>query len=193
MKRKILLAAVVAVCCAMTVSGTLAYFTAKDTAHNIITSGGVNIEIVEKTIGEDGTIHDFPEEGLDGAMPGEKISKIVSVKNTGKNEAWIRVYVETSITGSNGEELPTEIEGAGPVITYNVDDSWVYDQDGYYYYTKPVAAGESTSVLFDTVTFSPQMGNMYQNCETNIEISAQAVQTANNGATVMDALGWPEV
>lgn len=192
MRKKFLLVAVIAVCFAITVSGTIAYFTTKDTAHNIITSGGVNIEIVEKTVGKDGSVQDFPEEGIDGAMPGEKISKVVSVNNTGKSEAWIRVRVETTIKGADGKELPLKIEGVGPVISYHTDSSWFYQTDGYYYYTKPVAPGESTAVLFDSVTLAPQMGNMYQNCNTNIVISAQAVQTANNGTTVIDALGWPE-
>ena len=31
----------------------------------------------------------------------------------------------------------------------------------------------------------------FQNCTANIEISAQAVQTANNGKTVLEAKGWP--
>ena len=57
--------------------------------------------------------------------------------------------------------------------------------------TKPVAAGKTTDILFDTVTFAPQMGNEYQNCTANIKISAQAVQTANNGKTVLEAKGWP--
>ena len=50
---------------------------------------------------------------------------------------------------------------------------------------------KATEILFDTVHFAPEMGNEYQNCTANIIISAQAVQTANNGDTVMDAKGWP--
>ena len=53
MKKKILLAAAVMICLAVGASGTLAYFTSENTAHNVITSGGVNIEVVEKTQGKD--------------------------------------------------------------------------------------------------------------------------------------------
>lgn len=67
--------------------GTLAYFTSENTAHNVITSGGVNIEVVEKTQGKDGVLVDFPKEGVRGVMPGSDVSKIVSVKNTGESEA----------------------------------------------------------------------------------------------------------
>ena len=35
------------------------------------------------------------------------------------------------------------------------------------------------------------MGNEYQGATATVDIVAQAVQTANNGATVEDATGWP--
>lgn len=185
MKKKILLAAAIVICLTIAVSGTLAYFTFEDTAHNVITSGGVSIEVVEKTKGEGETEVDFPKEGITGVMPGTEVSKIVSVRNTGNSEAWVRVKVDATIKSAEGEgELPSD------VMTYEIGEGWD-EKDGYYYYNKPVRAGESTSILFDTVKFDPEMGNVYQNCKANIEISAQAVQTANNGTTVMDAQGWP--
>ena len=49
MKKKILLVTAVVICLAIAATGTLAYFTSDDVAHNVITSGGVNIELVEKT------------------------------------------------------------------------------------------------------------------------------------------------
>lgn len=36
------------------------------------------------------------------------------------------------------------------------------------------------------------MGNEYQNATATVNVSAQAVQNANNGDTVMDAKGWPK-
>ena len=191
MKKEILLAAAVMICLAVGASGTLAYFTSENTAHNVITSGGVNIEVVEKTQGKDGVLVDFPKEGVRGVMPGSDVSKIVSVKHTGESEAWIRVQVESVIKAADGADLPLTIENVGPVMTYTVGGGWSLGEDGYYYYAKPVAAGETTGILFDTVTFAPEMGNAYQNCTANIEISAQAVQTANNGKTVLEAKGWP--
>ena len=146
---------------------------------------------MEKTQGKDGVLVDFPKEGVRGVMPGSDVSKIVSVKNTGESEAWIRVQVESVIKAADGADLPLTIENVGPVMTYTVGGGWSLGEDGYYYYAKPVAAGETTGILFDTVTFAPEMGNAYQNCTANIEISAQAVQTANNGKTVLEAKGWP--
>ena len=186
MKKKILVVAAVAICLAIATTGTLAYFTYSDKADNVITTGGVNIELVEKTQREDGTLVDFPEEGIQRVMPGTDVSKIVSVKNTGKNGAWVRVKVELKITSSDGAELPVN------VMKFEVGENWSVEPDGFIYYAKPVEAGASTGILFDTVHIAPEMGNEYQHCTANIEISAQAVQTANNGNTVMEAAGWPE-
>ena len=192
MKNKILLAASAAICIAIAATGTLAYFTSEDTAHNVITSGGVNIEVVEKTKDGDGVLVDFPEEGITGVMPGTDVSKLVSVKNTGASEAWIRVRVEDAIKGADGADLPLNIEGKGPVMTYETGSNWSLNEDGCYYYALPVAPGASTELLFDTVSFAPEMGNEYQDCTANIVISAQAVQTANNGQSILEAQGWPE-
>ena len=133
MKKKILLAAAVMICLAVGASGTLAYFTSENTAHNVITSGGVNIEVVEKTQGKDGVLVDFPKEGVRGVMPGSDVSKIVSVKNTGESEAWIRVQVESVIKAADGADLPLTIENVGPVMTYTVGGGWSLGEDGYYY------------------------------------------------------------
>lgn len=192
MKKKLLLTAAIAICFAIVASGTVAYFASEDTAHNIITTGGVSIEVVEKTQDANGTFVDFPAEGIKGVVPGADVSKIVSVENIGESEAWIRVQVEAAIKAEDGSTLPLELEDSAPVMTYTAGDRWTLGADGYYYYDKPVAAGKSTDILFDTVSFSAQMGNEYQNCTANIIISAQAVQTANNGNTVQEAQGWPE-
>ena len=68
MKRKILAAAMIVICLSLLAYGTMAYFSSEDTAHNVITSGGVNIDLQEwadkeKTV-------PFPEDGVTGVMPG---------------------------------------------------------------------------------------------------------------------------
>lgn len=193
MKRKLLILSVLVICVATLAAGTLAYFNAEDTAHNVITSGGVGIQLIEKTKSGD-TLVDFPEDGLSGILPGTTASKIVSVENTGSADAWIRVKVEMTITGSDGKALPLEIGGADsviPVITFTPGESWTLGEDGYYYYNAAVASGKSTETLFEEVYFAAQMGNEYQNCTANLVVTAQAVQTANNGNSALTAAGWP--
>lgn len=195
MKKRIFLYAIVGICLSVAISGTLAYFTDEEVAHNIITSGGVNIEVIEKTQGSNDVLVDFPKEGIKGVMPGKTVSKIVQVKNTGNNDAWIRINVESAITNSDGESLPLTIEENKKVIEYSVLDGWVDGGDGYYYFKTAVEPDQLTGELFKEVKFNPNMGNEYQNCTAKIIINAQAVQTANNpipeDGSIKDIKGWP--
>lgn len=194
MKKKLLVLAGLAMCAAITATGTMAYFTADAQAHNVITTGGVDIQIVEKMLTDDGTKVDFPEEGLHNIMPGTEASKIVTVANTGASEAWIRVKVNMVGFFADGTAMwGTQLE---PITMDFNTEKWTPDEDGlYWYYNEPVASGDSTDVLFSKVAFAPSMGNEYQNSTVEIQVAAQAVQTANNaipsGGSVTDVVGWP--
>lgn len=171
-------------CLAIAASGTLAYFTAQETAHNVITSGGVEIRLIEKAETGSGLV-DF--EDVDGVMPGTTVSKIVRVENTGASEAWVRVSLAKAF------ELAAPVPGfqADPeLLVLNINTKDWTEKDGYYYYNAAIAPGEVTEPLFTTVTFAPEMGNEYQNSKASIDVAAQAVQTANNGASALAAAGW---
>ena len=181
MKRKILILSVLVICLAMIAAGSLAYFTADTKAHNVITTGSVDIELNEWANEE----RTDKFEDQTGVMPGKDVTKIVEVKNVGTGSAWVCVQMFVDVYAENGEGLPPE-----PVKLDINDTDWTY-QDGYYYYNKPLAPGASTEPLFTTVSFDEQMGNEYQNAKAKIDITAIAVQSANNGETVLEATGWP--
>ena len=191
MKRKLLILSVLAICIATFAVGTLAYVSSEVTTHNVITTGGVDIELLEWADEAKQT----PFEDKTGVMPKTSVTKIVEVKNKDTSaEAWIRVRVEKKI------ELDLANNKAAKGVTPNTDLVVLKDintadwelKDGYYYYKHPVKPGETTSPLFKTVYFDETMGNAYQNAKATVSVYAQAVQTANNGKTVMDAAGWPD-
>ena len=184
MKRKIFLLSVVAICLAIAAVGTLAYFNAEDTAHNVITSGSVKIRLDEWA--DQGRTQPFEDQT--GVMPGTAATKIVEVANTGKSPAWVRVSVAVSVTAADGE---TPLPSAPVELDFNKQD-WTDGGDGFYYYNSPLAPGESTAPLFTQVSFHNTMGNEYQNATATVDVFAQAVQTANNGDTVLNAQGWPK-
>lgn len=181
MKRKILILSVLAILIAILAAGSLAYYTADTKAHNVITTGSVDIELNEWANEE--RTEKF--ENQTGVMPGKDVTKIVEVKNVGTGSAWVCVEMFVDVYAENGKQLPTE-----PVKLDINDTDWTY-QDGYYYYNKPLAPGATTEPLFTTVSFDEQMGNEYQNAKAMIDITAIAVQSANNGETVLEATGWP--
>lgn len=181
MKRKLLILSVLAICIATLASGTLAFFTAEGKAHNVITTGGVEIA-VQEWADDDKKI---PFENLNGVMPGVPVTKIAEIKNTGASDAWIRVKVDKNIQ-LQGEGTPdTDLVE----LALNTTD-WK-EKDGYYYYINALKPGEVTEPIFTKVTLDAAMGNKYQNATASVDVSAQAVQTANNGTSVMNAKGWP--
>ena len=182
MKKKLTVLAVLALCLGLAATGTWAYFTAQKQVHNVITTGGVDITLQEWA--DEGKTKPF--EDLTGIMPGMTVTKIAEIKNTGASEAWVRVKVEKNIRlAGEGEVNPDLVELA-------LDTANWTEKDGYYYYNKALKPGEVTAPVFSAVTFNASMGNEYQNATATVDVYAQAVQTANNGETALNAQGWPK-
>ena len=188
-KKKIVAIAVLLICLSILATTTLAYFTDSAVARNVITSGGIRIALLEQQrVGEE--LVDYPDEPIP-VMPGTSVSKIVTVKSLDE-AAWIRMSYTVTIFDAAGEPMEVPASELEDLVVISTDgESWTYE-DGWWYCEKAIKAGESTTPLFDTVDFANNMGNQYQECTVYIDVTAQAVQQANNGATVLDAAGWPE-
>ncbi len=182
MKRKLLILSVLVICIASLTAGTVAFFTSEDKAHNVITTGSVEIAVQEWA----DEAKQVPFADLEGVLPGAAVTKIAEVKNIGASEAWIRVRVEKSM------QLGNELIPDSGVIGLNLNtEDWTVGQDGYLYYNEALKPGEVTAPIFTTVTFSAKMGNEYRDVKVNVDVEAEAVQTANNGTSAMNAQGWP--
>lgn len=171
MKRKIWITALL-VCCFFSLGYTsYAYFVAEKTSVNVITSGNIEIALLEwadleKTV-------PYPQKQAVSVMPGTTVTKVVEIKNTGDQAAWVKICVEK-------EKVSLDINTA----------DWL-EKDGSYYYKKPLEAGKTTEPLFKEVSFLKETGNEYQNKQAVVEVKAYAVQVSNNGKTVLEAKGWP--
>ena len=189
MKRKLLLLSVMVICIAIAAAGTLAFFNGDATAHNVITTGKVKITLNEYADKE----QTKPFVDQTGVMPGKTINKYVVVSgDQGSASAWVRVKFDINIQlDKNNPKIPQDFTPDTRLVTLATGKDWVQGTDGWYYCTKPLTAGEKASPALETVTFAPAMGNEYQGAVATVTVKAQAVQTANNGKTVQDALGWP--
>ena len=190
MKKKILALCLVVVLAITAVTGaTLAYFTDSDKAENVVTFGNVKIEqweqerdgsefvqnqnilpaVLNKLTKSNVTVngYTFPIRSLEGNY----VDKIVSVKNTGTNPAYIRTIVAVpSINGYDDDPDATfnplhwnylaasDFEGTGYDWTPSKDDAYV-DQ------TYKNANGEVVSVankvqdvVIDGVTYDLYIG-----------------------------------
>ena len=178
-RRIVLITALVVLAAALIVGGTLAYFTGEETAYNVITTGNLVMTLHEETTGG----VPFPEDGIDGVMPGDKVDKKVYLSNDGNVDMYARIGVKTVIT-------PDTLDLK--YIKLDIDTEHWTEKDGYYYYSTVLAPGEKTEPLFTQVQFDPAMPNEYQNCRVEVDVNAQSVQSKNNGTTALDAIGWPE-
>lgn len=184
-KRKVLALTLAVALVAICAVGSVAYFTDRGTATNVITTGGVKIDLLETAV-KDGEL--VPFENVVGVMPGGDVSKIVEVKNIGESDAYIRVSVDKALTLAEGQEGEVDLS----LVTLNFNTEAWTEADGYYYYNSPLKPGETTAPLFTAVSFSADMGNLYQNSSLTVNVSAQATQVANNGTNSLTAAGWPE-
>ncbi len=188
MRSKIVLVCALVLCIGVSVLSTVAFFTAEDTARNVITAGSLDIEVVEEQKTEEGELIPYPQEPIQ-VLPGTKVSKIISVKNNDA-EAYVRIKLDIAVKDAEGNALDAD----GAVLTLCTNDKWVAseDADGWLYYTGTVKSGEITLPVIEEVEFLPGMSNEFQGAVTEINVNAQAVQVANNGDNVFMAQGWPE-
>ena len=187
-KTKIALIALAMCCIALLAAGTMAYFTVEDTAYNVVTTAKLDMELVEKTTDQ----QPFPDDGISGVMPGAVVDKVVYVRNIDNVDFWTRVKLTARLTMKDGEPevIPLDELGDKYISLVNLDtENWIEHEGGWFYYMHPVT--DETTPLITGVEFKEQMPNDYQECQFELDVYAQAVQSKHNGETVLDAKGWP--
>lgn len=180
-KTKLLLAAIAAIVVTFFTQGTLAYYSTVGRATNVITSGDIQFIIHERT--DSGT--EFPAEGV-YIVPGDIVSKQVSVENVCTHPFYLRVKI---IKGLEGSELSVE-----DCFKLDIDETnWTY-VDGYYYYNSIVEPGATTPEVFTKVEIvGNKVDNSYIGKTLQLTVAAHAVQSENNpAATPWEAAGWPQ-
>ena len=190
MKKKLFAVAMVITCLAILTSTTLAYFTTSDIARNVITSGGVQVELVERQkVGDE--LLPYPDAPIQ-VMPGESVSKIVTVKGLA-DSAWIRMRYDVTVFDAEGAQMDVPAAEVEKLVLISPDgSSWTYS-NGWWYCNEALTRGMSTAPLFEAVSFAANMGNEYQSSTVTVDVTMEAVQSANNGSTALEAAGWPEI
>ena len=187
MKRKLLAMCLVAALAATAViGGTLAYFTDSDAAENTFTVGNVDIALTEP---------DWEAEGkaeAETVYPGEPLAKDPTVENIGANPCFVRVSVSNlDQFGEKGDIVYLTGYQEG-----ELGEGWVDGKDGYFYWTKPLAARgteddewnqglvSKTAPLFDQIKMP--VGLVGGEEAEPIVVAAQAVQAQGARASWAD-------
>ncbi len=144
-------------------------------AVNILTTPGFRTVITEE--------YDPPER----VFPSEQITKKVYVKNTGSQDAVVRIRLEKQFGVLGEDGVFREEESLDPgLIRIHFDDTgtWIFN-GGYYYYTDVLKPGQTTrEPLMKSFTLEQTMSNLYQGYAGRIEVFMESVQAESNGVEI---------
>lgn len=157
----------------LAIGGTLAWLTDKEEVTNTFSIGNVDIKINEEYDPEDGT----------DIYPGKVVTKIPTVKNIGKNPAYIRVKVAIDSHIAKFLTLDYKLGAAST--------EW-FIENGYYYYNSIVDPDKSTLPIFTQFALSGDFIEPETEVSYDIIVSAEAVQSQGfeqkTGETFKDAI-----
>ena len=141
MKKKLTaVALVVCMLAIMLVGASLAYFTDTKSAENTFTAGGVKIDLIEQERNGQGGLQNFTQNQvlmpIVGSAQGEKdnqgqpvaknyVDKMVTIKNTGKSDAYIRAYFAIPSALDDGYET---FNAGANILHFNFGN--VFNEDG---------------------------------------------------------------
>ncbi len=164
--------------------------------------GTADGELLDDLLGEDETF-----------TPGKKYDEAISVKNSGNIDTFVRVIITKSWQDKEGKKN-TELSPELMELNFLTDNGWVVAKDQsttertVLYYTKAVAAGDSTSALSDTLRINPSIATevkkqvtetgkgqtityvyKYDGYTFHIDAEVDAVQTHNAKDAIKSAWG----
>ncbi len=162
MKKRIVTIALVVALVAIAAVGTLAYFTDTDNATNTFVVGNVSIDLIEEERDGNGGTKEFTQGKklypIVGSAQGEKddlgmptaknyVDKMVTIKNTGSEKAYIRAYFAIPSALDDGYEtfnagmnvlhfnFGNKVVDGAVSSTYGVEWNWMHDGKWNYFET----------------------------------------------------------
>ena len=179
-RSRLLLIALAAILATVLTQPTLAYYTTIGKATNVVTSGGIQLKIHEKTA--DGS--NFPADGV-YVIPGDIVSKQVSVENTCDHPFYLRVKL---VSGATNQTLDPD-----DCLKLDINTRDWTCLDGFYYYNHVLQPGELTPTLFNQVQIvGSHVDRTHIGSALSLTVNAYAVQSENNPAEhPWQASGWP--
>ncbi|MCD7867831.1 MAG: SipW-dependent-type signal peptide-containing protein [Clostridiales bacterium] len=174
--------ALAAVIVSLAVGGTMAYLTDYDSTVNEFTVGKVDIELEEPNWDPD-----IPTK----IEPTESIKKDPQIKNAGTNDAF--VYLEVSIPIARvvvaKEDGTRKAAADTELFTFTANGGWTQlnaqivgtNMVYTYAYNSILKPAQTTTTLFDEVTFVNVVEGYLDTQQLDIPVRAYAIQTTNTG------------
>lgn len=181
-KRLLIVGVVVLLLCALS---TTAFLTSERVSDNVLTFGNLRVQLINNTIDETGA--EVPVEQSEEKLTGTSVSRIIKVKNICKNSMYVRVKIEFK-----GEDKQGEFAANEYVSFQHSGKGWSQGAD-WFYYTKELKPEQQTTDLFRELQVDlDRLMTDHAGSKLTFKVSAQAVQSDNNGASAEEAQGWPK-
>ena len=181
------------------IGATLAYFTDSEVATNIVTTGNVNIRLLEN--GEE--VEGLPFEKVIPGQILEKEPKVVLDPESA--DAYVRVKV--MIEGNemlvfnevlNKNEYSKEAKALDDLLKASIEENgWKLNSDGFYYYKDQLTQTNKEALLFETLTIPTSWNNLMADKTFTVKIQAEAIQAdyLEDDITISDnatgnIIGW---
>ena len=184
-KGKILLLILLFVILFGSLSLTFTYYVMEENTKSVITFGNLKLQLEELTFKNGEYVKVNDNDSID--ITNEKIlSRIVKVKNVGKNPFYLRLKLNFS-----GQSKNNSVVDGNNLINIDINENWEKKGE-YYYYKKALNPKEETTELMKEIKFdNKKILKNYQGSKFKLEIIAEAVQSENNATNVLEATGWP--
>lgn len=185
-KKKLIIAAgsSLAVLATIATATFFAIFQSGQKTETSLTTGVINVDLVESFTGSNGDKDYGTNPDKDGL---ENATKVITGVNTGTQPAYVRVKIFPQVESLNTDD-EWEVDGAVATNYVKYDqsnDGWVDGGDGYWYYTKKLPAGETTPAI--TITNlrldMPDVIASINNWKTfrvNMLVELEATQASND-------------
>jgi len=131
----------------------------------------------------------------DSLVPGAQLNQNFTVTNSANTTLYTRVTVNKSWGTQSGTSYDKDFKADGNLITVDADklDGWIVTYEDseqmVLYYTKPLAAGESTTSILSGISLSSSMDNQYTDKNVELSITADAVQGYDAKTAMRSAWG----
>lgn len=156
------------------VIGTFTYFNDKGSAENYLPVGKLLVDLID--VFENGKL----------TLPGDTVSKDVSMKNNGTMDAVVRIKLSPSWDpASDSQSNPLLTDAVA--ITFGPDFAADWSLiGGWYYYNKVLAPGQTTSLLVDALKLQAVSNDLhaadYSGATYKLNILSESLQAASAAA-----------
>lgn len=138
---------------------------------------------------DDPVVNEFKPATVDTEIE-EKFDKSAKTSIVIMNKGTIEVYVRVMLVANYVDDETGAIIAPGSVTVSPLGTDWVRGEDGYYYYTKAVAAvnGKTSNLLGNMTNGIPIDTTTYPGAHLEVAVLHQSIQTQPTAA--LDAAHW---